>query len=123
VVLIGQRFNTAASGNVAYFASVRGRLLGTQGDTLLRVVVPPCTPAGSVAVRVEVGSASTNVVTAYRRRAGTGALALARFEAVTVTGTEQAAACASPAGRGSPTCSCRSSPAWATRSRCGAATP
>ncbi|MGZ8469864.1 MAG: IPT/TIG domain-containing protein [Gemmatirosa sp.] len=74
------------------FGTARARLLATVGDTLLRVIVPPCLPGGDVAVTAQVGAATTNplpvtVVEASRP------VALLPFEAITITGSD-AAGCA-----------------------------
>jgi hypothetical protein len=74
------------------FGSARARLVATAGDTLLRVVVPPCLASGELAVTVQLGAATTNAlpvaVTDARRP-----LALQPFEAVTIAGVD-AAGCA-----------------------------
>jgi hypothetical protein len=74
------------------FGSARARLVTAVGDTLLRVVVPPCLASGDLVVTVQVGAATTNplpvsIVEARRP------LVLQPFEAVTIAGSD-AAGCA-----------------------------
>jgi hypothetical protein len=87
VTVRGTSFNASPSGNAVFFGPARGRVVSTSGDSVLRVVVPPCTPAGQVAVRVAIGTASTNSLSVATGVAGTP-LALRQFEAVTVSGLE-----------------------------------
>ena len=62
VDVIGENFNTTAQGNAVFFGTTRARILAIQGDTLLRVIVPFCATPGTIAVQVQVGSASTNTL-------------------------------------------------------------
>ena len=87
VLVRGQFFNTAPSGNTVFFGSAKGRVVRADADTLLTVVVPPCVSAGAVNARVVVGSVATNIV-ATTFVGSTGLLALQPLEGTTVTGTE-----------------------------------
>jgi len=87
VTVRGSSFNASPAGNAVFFGAARGRVVAVSGDSLLRVVVPPCLSGGAVAVRVAIGSATTNELTASASGAASPLL-LAQFEAVTVSGTE-----------------------------------
>jgi hypothetical protein len=87
VAVRGSRFNVAPAGNAVFFGAARGRVVAASGDSLLRVVVPPCLPAGQVPVRVAIGTAFTNEIAASAS-ATPVPLRLAQYEAVTVSGTE-----------------------------------
>ena len=98
VRLRGQFFNSAASANVPFFGSAKGRVVRGDADTSLTVVVPPCVSAGPVSTRVLVGSVATNAVAATF--AGSlGLLALRPLEGITVAGAELGA-CLQLAGAG-----------------------
>jgi hypothetical protein len=87
VRLRGRFFNTAAAGNTALFGSAKGRVVRTDADTSLTVVVPPCVSAGTVITRVVVGTVGTNTVNATAAGSG-GLLSLKPLEGITVSGTE-----------------------------------
>jgi hypothetical protein len=74
---------------VVLFGTARARVVGVFGDTVLRVVVPPCLPPGALPVTVQVGAAATGPATVV---VGEGArpLALQQFEAATVAGADAA---------------------------------
>ncbi|MEJ7811942.1 MAG: IPT/TIG domain-containing protein [Gemmatimonadaceae bacterium] len=86
LTLTGANFNTNVAGNSVYFASARGRVLRATA-TSLDVVVPPCVASGSVAIRVEAGSATSNEI-AVTYVATSPTLTLAVNEAITISGTE-----------------------------------
>ena len=87
VRLRGRFFNTAPAGNTAFFGSAKGRVVRTDADTSLTVVVPPCVSAGVVSARVVVGTVGTNTVSATVAGSG-GLLSLEPLEGITVSGTE-----------------------------------
>jgi hypothetical protein len=87
VIVRGDNFNTDPLGNSVVFGTGRGRILSSVGDTELEVVVPACLAPGSIAVRVEVGSAVTNTIQATYGST-TPVLSLGIGEAITVSGTE-----------------------------------
>ena len=62
VDVVGDNFNTTPGGNTVLFGGTRARVLGIQGDTLLRVIVPFCVTPGMTVVQVQVGSAATNTL-------------------------------------------------------------
>jgi hypothetical protein len=88
VSIIGSNFNVAdPSGNRVFFGSMQARILAAEGNGELRVVVPACAGAGSIPVRVEVGSAVTNTISVSY----TGLnplLGLQVGEGITVSGAE-----------------------------------
>ena len=87
VLLTGTNFNQSVVGNAVYFGLSRAHVFGGTGTTELRVVVPPCITAGTVQVRVQVGSASTNEVpVSYVAQQSTIALQL--YDGITVSGAE-----------------------------------
>jgi len=87
VRLRGRNFNVTADSNAVFFGSARARIVRSDADTSLTVVVPPCVSAGSVAARVMVGTATTNVAAAtFVGQAGL--LSLRPLEGVTVSGTD-----------------------------------
>ncbi len=87
VDVVGTYFNIDASGNEVFFGTVPARILAVTGDSRLRVVVPACAGAGSVPVRVEVGSAVTNTV-AVPYTSANPLITLAVGEGITVSSTE-----------------------------------
>ncbi len=88
VTLRGRGLTAAGVGAIdVLFGTARGRLAAPASDTLLRVVVPPCLPAGAVAVTVRAGSALTNALVVPSAGA-VAPLALAVGEGATVRGSE-----------------------------------
>ena len=87
ISVAGGPFNSSLSGNAVYIGGSRARIISGTGDTELRVVVPACVTPGTVAVRVQVGSASTNVINATYSSA-TPIIELRELEGITVSGTE-----------------------------------
>jgi hypothetical protein len=87
VTLTGTHFSSLLQANTVLFGSARGRVLSGTGDTQLRVVVPPCLPAGAVQVRVAIGSALTGAVAATSQ-ASANVLDIAPLTGITVSGTE-----------------------------------
>ena len=86
VTITGTGFNTVAGGNQVLFGAVRALVTGST-STEITAVVPPCVSPGTVAVRVEVGTASTAAVNvSYTGSAF--ALNLAVNEGITVSGGE-----------------------------------
>ena len=87
VTVRGSRLGVGASGSAVYFGTARGRVVLVSGDTLLRVVVPPCLPSGTVSLVVRLGAAQTNALTATAQGVGRP-VPLAQFEATTVSGSD-----------------------------------
>ena len=86
LVLTGTDFNSSLGGNVVFVGPSRARILsGTTSS--LTVLAPACVTPGSVAVRVQVGTAITNsIVGTYTTTSPE--LALAELEGITVSGAE-----------------------------------
>ena len=97
VRLRGQFFNVSPSGNTAFIGAARARVVRTEADTSLTVVVPPCVAAGVVGARVVVGTVATNSVTATFS-GPVGLLTLKPLEGITVSGTELANCLQLPGG-------------------------
>jgi hypothetical protein len=74
---------------VVLVGSARARVAGVFGDTLLRVVVPPCLPPGALPVTVQVGAAAT-APTTLTVGGGDRPLALQQYDAFTVSGADGA---------------------------------
>jgi IPT/TIG domain-containing protein len=87
VTLTGTHFSSLLEANTVLFGSARARVLSGTADTQLRVVVPPCLPAGAVQVRVAIGSAVTSAVAATSQASAT-VLDIAPLTGITVSGTE-----------------------------------
>lgn len=86
ITLTGTSFNSTQTGNTVYFGSARARIIAATASSIT-VVVPPCVAPGTVAVRVEVGTASTSSINVtYVQTSPT--LALAVYEGITISGTE-----------------------------------
>lgn len=95
VAVAGRYFNTELAGNTVSFGAARGRIIAAFGDTLLRVVVPPCVAAGPVDVRLEVGSA---VATFAGATYEAGPTVVGPLEGVVLSGTELGDCLQLPAG-------------------------
>ncbi len=87
VRVVGQNFNVDPAGNIVYFGGTRARVLSGEADTALTVRVPACIPAGSVNVRVEIGSATTNTLP-VSYAASSPVVSLAIGDGLTVNGAE-----------------------------------
>ena len=89
LTLRGSHLTEPGTASTVLFGGVRAPVLGAVGDSLLRVLVPPCLVAGELPVTVQVGLAVTNALAAAVAPAGR-TLALQPFEAVTVAGADVA---------------------------------
>ena len=87
VDVVGSNFNIDASGNQVFFGTAPARILSVTDDSRLRVIVPACAGGSPVTVRVEVGSAVTNTITAPYTSVSP-LIALAIGEGITVGSTE-----------------------------------
>ena len=75
----GENFAPDSAGNVVLFGELPGVVVAVVGTNLIRVIVPHCLGPGAIAVRVEVGTATTNSIQAtYTTSAPVLSLALGR---------------------------------------------
>ncbi|MDF1504543.1 hypothetical protein [Roseisolibacter sp. H3M3-2] len=74
---------------VVLVGASRARVVGVQGDTVLRVVVPPCVAAGAAPVTVQAGAVAT-APASLGIGESSRPLALQQLEATTVAGADAA---------------------------------
>jgi hypothetical protein len=87
VRVVGQNFNVDPAGNIVYVGGLRAQVLSGEADTVLKIRVPACIPAGESSVRVEIGSASTNTLP-VTYQASSQVVTLAVGEGLTVNSAE-----------------------------------